>query len=274
MPAFAPEIPVDQDRLSITPIGHSSNSGRWRTEALRAHRSPRLIVFTKGQGRLTIAGRVRGFGPNNMVYIPAGTLYGIELGSTGFGMVIAIPRAMAHEWPEDPHHLRLRDVHAQKEMNRLIERMEAELLSQQTGARRAAHYRLALLSVFFERQMELHDDAPAPTASERLAEAYTALIARDFRTGKGVAEYAQDLGVTPTHLARVCRATCGRSAHDIQSDRKMYEARHLLRNSRIPVGQIAQDLGFGSAAYFTRAFQKAEGMTPTQFRAKGPITMC
>lgn len=273
MPAFAPEIPLDQDRLSMTAIGHSSNAGKWRTEALRAHQSPRLIVFTKGQGRITIAGRVRGFGPNNMVFVPAGTLYGIELGSTGFGLVISIPRAMAHEWPDSPHHLRLRDVSGQKELNLLLERLEGELLSQETGARRAAHYRLALLSVFFERQLERLEDLPEPNASERLVEAYTALIARDFRDSKGVGAYAAALGVTPTHLSRACRATCGHSALRLLNDRKMFEARHMLRNSRQPVAQIAQGLGFNSAAYFTRAFQSAEGTTPTAFRARGPVAL-
>lgn len=273
MTAFAPEIPVDQDRLSVTTIGHSSNAGKWRTESLRAHQSPRLIVFTKGQGRITIAGRVRGFGPNNMVYVPAGTLYGIELGTTGFALVTAIPRAMAHEWPDTPHHLRLRDVAAQKELSQLLERLESELLSQETGARRAAHYRLALLSVFFERQLEKLEDLPEPNASEKIVEAYTALIARDFRASKGVGSYAADLGVTPTHLSRACRATSGRSALDLLSDRKMFEARQMLRNSRQPVAEIAQSLGFNSAAYFTRAFQAAEGATPTAFRARGPVTL-
>lgn len=273
MPAFAPEIPLDQDRLAMTSVGHSSNAGRWRTETLRAHQSPRLIVFTKGQGRVTIAGRVRGFGPNNMVYIPAGTLYGMELGTTGFGMVISIPRAMAHEWPETPHHLRLRDVTAQKELSLLLERLEVELLSQETGARRAAHYRLALLSVFFERQSERLEDLPEPNASERLVEAYTALIARDFHLSKGVGDYAADLGVTPTHLSRACRATAGRSALHLLSERKMFEARHMLRNTRRPVAEIAHSLGFNSAAYFTRAFQAAEGATPTAFRARGPVVL-
>lgn len=268
MPAFAPEIPVDSDRLSITSVGHNANVGKWRTESLRAHQSPRLIVFTKGQGRITIGGRVRGFGPNNMVFLPAGTLYGMELGTTGFALLIAIPKAMAHEWPKESHHLRLRDVNAQKELMLLLERLEAELQSQATGSRRAAHYRLALLSVFFERQLEMLDDLPVPTASERVAEAYSALIARDFRSAKGVAAYAADLGVTPTHLSRACRQSNGRSALQILNDRKMFEARALLRNSKRPVSDIAKDLGYRSAAYFSRAFHSVEGESPSAFRAR------
>lgn len=34
----------------------------------------------------------------------------------------------------------------------------------------------------------------------------------------------------------------------------------------MPVKDVAQLLGFSSAGYFTRAFQKAAGQTPTEFR--------
>jgi AraC-like DNA-binding protein len=34
----------------------------------------------------------------------------------------------------------------------------------------------------------------------------------------------------------------------------------------MPVGRIATDLGFNSAAYFTRAFQHLTGKSPTAFR--------
>jgi AraC-like DNA-binding protein len=45
----------------------------------------------------------------------------------------------------------------------------------------------------------------------------------------------------------------------------------MLRDSKTPVRQIAGDLGFGSAAYFSRAFQNHTGLTPSQFRKKGPL---
>lgn len=261
------------DRLALMSLGHRSNDGRWRTEAMRAHATPRLLILSRGQARLTISGRVRGIGANNLVFIPAGTLYGIELGSTGFGQLLTIPRAMASEWPEDVCHLRLTDVAEQKELATLLDQLEKEVLSGRPAASRAAHYRAGLLAIFFERQMELHDTLPETTAAERLVEAYAGLIAQDYRSQSGVACYAAQLGVTPTHLTRSCRQTCGRSALSLLNDRKMYEARRLLRGSNRPVGEIAKALGFGSAAYFTRAFAQATGSTPSAFRSHGAPAM-
>ena len=60
-----------------------------------------------------------------------------------------------------------------------------------------------------------------------------------------------------------------RQALGLLNDRILYEARVLLRETRRPVQEIARDLGFGSAAYFTRSFQLRAGMTPSEFRRKG-----
>jgi AraC-like DNA-binding protein len=74
------------------------------------------------------------------------------------------------------------------------------------------------------------------------------------------------LGVTPTHLTRCCRETCGRSAIELLQDRRIFEARRLLSETDIPVGRIGQSLGFTSPAYFTRAFQNLTGLSPSAFR--------
>ncbi len=88
-----------------------------------------------------------------------------------------------------------------------------------------------------------------------------------------MAHFARLLGVTPTHLSRCCNETCGRPAHALLSDRVLYEARMMLKETTRPIHEIAAELGYGSAAYFTRSFQKATGRTPTAFRrdAREPI---
>ena len=47
------------------------------------------------------------------------------------------------------------------------------------------------------------------------------------------------------------------------------KARKLLAETRIPVGKIAEQLGFNSPAYFTRAFQHLTGKSPSAFRRAG-----
>jgi AraC family transcriptional regulator, transcriptional activator of pobA len=267
-----------KNQLALMPIAQNAAQGRWRTEAMRAHASPRLIFISRGQGRITVAGLTSGYGPNNLIFIPAHVMYGFEVGPTTHGHMLQIPSAMAAEWPEDRTHLRLRDVIAQKEIASLFDNLERELKSTRAGHSRAAHYHVGLLSVFFHRQLDGRTPDPAEdrmrTAAARLVAAYTDLVERDYRSGRGVADFARDLGVTPTHLTRCCKITCNRSALSLLNDRIIYEARVLLRETSDPVQDIARRLGFTSAAYFTRSFQARAGITPSGFRkaaATAPI---
>lgn len=266
-----PSIPKSAPpHLSITSLSHSVTAGKWRTEAMRSHETPRLMVVTKGHGRITISGLTRGFGPNNLIYIPAHTMYGYEAGASVFGQILTIPEAMANEWPDEATHLRLRDVAAQKEFASLMDGLERELTNSH-GINRAAYYHVGLISVFFERQLDETEsvDPIAETTSARLVAAYTDLIERGFKSGRGVAEYAASLGVTPTHLTRCCNAMCGKSALELLNDRRHFEACVLLRQTKTPIQDIAKDLGFSSAAYFSRAFQGRHGQSPSHFRRRG-----
>ena len=262
-----------KNRLGLTGIGYSPSTGRWRTEAMRSHAAPRLLFFSKGQGRITVAGLTSGYGPNNLIFIPAHVMYGFEVGPTVHGQMLTIPQAMAGDWPEDHVHLRLRDVHAQKEIALHFDNLERELLSDRAGHNRAAHHYLGILSVFLQRQIERRapepNDGRSETAPARLVAAYTDLVERDFASRQGVADYARALGVTPTHLTRCCRQTCGRSALALLNDRVLYEARLLLRETATPIKDIARSLGFASAAYFSRSFHARTGKSPSAFRRQG-----
>ncbi|WP_019956380.1 helix-turn-helix transcriptional regulator [Yoonia vestfoldensis] len=252
--------------LALAPLSHGGPAMRWRTEAMRSHTTARLILITKGQGRVTVAGLTNGYGPNNLIYLPPQTMYGIEVGPTVHGQILTVPDAA--DWPALPVHLRLMDVWLQKEAAQYLDQIEREL--QPSGNPKAAELWLGLLAIFVDRQARAQvatpNDSRRDSAAARLVAGYTKLIARDFRLDRGVGSYAAELGVTPTHLARCCQQVAGRSALALLHDRIHYEACVLLRDTGTPINRIAEMLGFHSAAYFTRSFQDKSGLTPSNFR--------
>lgn len=253
--------------LRVTSIASLSQRGKWHTEAMRSYNAHRLIWFTRGQGRITIAGMTRGYGTNNLIYIPANTMHGFEASAQTQGHIITLPRAAKDVWPENTVHLRLRDVLIQSELGNLLENLQRELKSDALASDRAAEFHAGLLGVFFTRQhAQMTEDTRPETAASRLAAAYTSLIENEFRSTNSISDYAQKLGVTTTHLTRCCNQSCGKSALAILNERILFEARLQLLQSRKPVKDIAVDLGFSSAAYFTRAFQAQTGKTPSEFR--------
>jgi AraC family transcriptional activator of pobA len=253
--------------LRILAIPRLAAGGRWRVEAMRAISEPMFLWFTKGQGRITIAGITRGYTANNAVFIPAGVMHGFEVGPSVFGTALFFGRDTPVSLPALPQHLRIRAVHAQQELNMILDSMARELGSDVPAHDRATQHYLGLLSVWLERQsVRGATDAAKPDAARRLVARYTALMEAEFRKGTGVGEFAASLGVTPTHLTRCCRIACGRSAIEVLQDRRIFEARMLLSETKLPVARIGEALGFTSPAYFTRSFQHLTGRTPTAFR--------
>lgn len=262
---YAPDLPL----IRMVAIPRLAQGGKWRVEAMRSYSTPLILWFTRGQGRITAGGVTRGYGAHNLVFLPGGTMHAFDLGHQVHGTALFLPHGSDLILPDRIVHLRIRDVIPQSEMAVQLDNIQKELEDEKPGRARAIRHHLGLLSVWLERQIAAEeglDKDSRPKAAVRLARAFADQVEQDFRSGKTLADYAAELGVTPTHLSRVCRQTCGRPASAILHDRQLFEARRLLAETKIPVQDIAEALGFGSAAYFSRAFQAKTGKTPTAFR--------
>lgn len=258
--------------LRLLPLHVLFRGGDWRVEAMRSYSTDLMIWFTRGQGRLTVGGVTRGYGAHNVVFIPAGTMHAFEMTAKVFGTAVFFGAGPDYGLPDAPCHLRIRDVQDQSEMTALLEGLQREAEGDRPARLRAMQHHAGLLSVWLERQLLDHEDQLAETdAGRRLTRRFAALVEDQFHTPRGVAEYAEELGVTPTHLTRVCKDNCGKTASDFLSDRRIAEARRLLADTAIPVKAVAEAVGFASPAYFTRAFQTRTGQTPMAFR-RAPLT--
>ena len=265
-------IPQTPSSLRIQAISRLVQGGRWRVEAMRSLREPVLFWFTQGQGRITVAGTTRGYAPNQAAFIPAGVMHGFEVAPRVQGTAVFFGRDHGLELPTQPVFLRPRDPIAQKEIAGLLENIQREIETPRPAALKAAQHHLGLLAVWIDRQIErerANEPLPGrPLAAQRLVARYAALLERDLDSRRTVADFAAALGVTATHLTRACRATCGKGAHALLEDRILFDARRLLAETKLPIKDVAEMLGYNSAGYFTRAFQRAAGVTPSAFRRK------
>lgn len=95
---------------------------------------------------------------------------------------------------------------------------------------------------------------------------FSHLLDEHFRTEKSVRFYADRLSLTANHLNALCRRIVNQTASDLIHERVIVEAQRLLAHSTQTVSQIADQLGFEDASYFTRYFKKYVGQTPEPFR--------
>ncbi len=271
-------IPEPSKRLRLLPISKFAAAPKWQLETMRALREPVFLWFTQGQGRINLGGSLRGFHPHNAIYIPAGTLHGFQALTRVQGTAVYFGQSHGLEMPEHPMHLRLRDAAQHAEIAHIIDAVQRELDGGRPKAEQAALHQLGLLAIWLERHAhalagEGQTARPRLNANERLTARYATLLEREFGSALNVTDYATALGVTPTHLTRACRASCGRTALAMLQERRLYEARRMLIETDVPVQDIARNLGFSTPGYFSRAFAQHIGEPPSHFRKKRKMTM-
>ncbi|AEC02294.1 helix-turn-helix transcriptional regulator [Parasphaerochaeta coccoides] len=74
--------------------------------------------------------------------------------------------------------------------------------------------------------------------------------------------------VNPSYLSRIYKQAIGHTVGEEITDRRMEMAKKLLLRMEYKVSHIAHDIGYKSAAYFTRVFKKREGDSPQVWRER------
>lgn len=92
------------------------------------------------------------------------------------------------------------------------------------------------------------------------------LVESQYRRHPSQAALAAMLSITPTQLNRACRQLLGHPAQTVLHARLLLQAQRELAHSELPIKQIAFELGFSDAAYFTRFFRRHAGLAPLAWR--------
>lgn len=212
-----------------------------------------------------------------LVVVPAGVVHGFRYEPDTEGQVLTFADALLRDLAQREPRLRAmldrRTWVGAIQGNRLPEglaHLARELAWHSLG------HELAVLSqlggVLIEALRIHHDSAQQsshpPSAHAALVARYRELIERDFRQHRSIEDAALELGVSPRRLRAACEAEGAGSPLELRQARLLLEARRLMRYSNMNVAQIGAYLGFQDAAYFTRMFARATGMSPRAFRAQ------
>lgn len=129
-----------------------------------------------------------------------------------------------------------------------------------------AYLRIILIETYRAGQIQIAATERA-SPSHRIFAEYGALVETHFRERWTVNDYARALGVSRDRLGDICRRVRGLGPKELIERRIALEARLQLENSSNSIQQIADLLGFSSAAQFNRFFSRTVGRPPGAYRA-------
>jgi AraC family transcriptional regulator, regulatory protein of adaptative response / DNA-3-methyladenine glycosylase II len=101
-----------------------------------------------------------------------------------------------------------------------------------------------------------------------LAQTAAARIETGYLNEHTLDALARSLKVSTRHVRRAMKRELGISPIDAALTQRARRAEHLLRNSLLPIAEIALASGFGSIRRFNAVFKREYGVTPNTYRAK------
>jgi len=259
------------DELHVEDIRARSARHNW---ALKPHRHTRLhqmLFITGGGGETGLDGRSLALPPPCIVNVPRGVVHGFQFDPGTTGWVVTLTSDLVDHCLAGGDGLRRALANASvlpmpPDLHNLAQRIDSEYHDKVLGRTQVLRGLTAQMLALVARQIDQAQDRSTANHRNPLFTRFEALVERDFRLRRSLADYAAELAMSPTHLNRIVHRATGHSASQLVNDRVLREARRLLIYTNLTAAEIAYDLGFGDPAHFSRVFSKKTGMAPGVFR--------
>ena len=115
---------------------------------------------------------------------------------------------------------------------------------------------------------DAHRFSSSVQKSRNLSNRFQELLSQNYRQLHQVIQYADLLAVSPNHLNKAVREATAKSPSKWIDEAIVMEAKILLTNSDLPIGEIAMQVGVHDNSYFSRLFKRLIGVTPLEFRKR------
>ena len=86
-------------------------------------------------------------------------------------------------------------------------------------------------------------------------------------------DIANSANLSPSYFHLVFKDIIGVSPYEFLLNIRINHAKNLLMNSKLSLGKIAEETGFGSQAYFNYVFKKELDITPNAYRSEKSIIL-
>jgi len=259
--------------LHLERIADRAHLHDWQIAPHRHHDLHQLVLVEAGEASITADGAQQQLRPPMVVSVAPFVVHGFRFRAGTRGLVLTLTAAGMPElfarapallpgWGAAP---------APPEVTHAFHQLWGEWTGRATGRDLALRGLALQVAAWTARALDASPPEAARPGTPHLARLED-LVGAHLTDGWRLRDYAAALGVTPAHLNRLLRAATGLSAAAWLDARLFREARRLLAYTPLSVAEVGYKLGFDDPAYFSRAFRRHAGMSPTAWRAETGAT--
>jgi AraC-like DNA-binding protein len=99
----------------------------------------------------------------------------------------------------------------------------------------------------------------------QLHEIFT-FIDTNYHQAIGLNEVARIFNYTPSYLTSLVRRLTGKTLYQWIVQRRMFQARNLLRSTEFPICQVAEKVGYSDTGHFVKHFRQVHGQPPNTWK--------
>lgn len=118
---------------------------------------------------------------------------------------------------------------------------------------------------YYIHKQERTDSQTVQSRKDQIARQFVSLAKEHCKKERGLDFYANQLCLSPKYLTTVVKEVTGKSAGKWIEEYTILNAKILLQEGRMTIGQISDELSFNSQSDFGKYFKKAVGVSPKRF---------
>jgi len=93
-------------------------------------------------------------------------------------------------------------------------------------------------------------------------------IMNNLASNMSIKDIADAVHLNPQYFMRLFKKETGKSVLEYITDCRLAKAKHMLRETNIPITEVSMDVGYDNFSYFSQLFKRNEGMSPSEYRKR------
>lgn len=122
----------------------------------------------------------------------------------------------------------------------------------------------AELREVLQRFFTVEEAAPAPATPFETA--LSVWAHQHYGEDVALEDAAESMGMSPFYFSRQVKSTTGKTFLDYLTSYRMEKAKKRLRSTELSVAEVGRAVGYPDSNYFTKAFKRTVGCTPSAYR--------